>query len=107
MTAGVERVMRAVAKAHRRTCAPITLHTHPGSKQGLEAHRVLDVEGVDPRRVVLGHSGDSNDADHLTELAELGYLLGMDRFGIDAISPFENRVEIVVEMVRRGYAAQM
>jgi phosphotriesterase-related protein len=57
MTAGVERVMRAVAKAHRRTGAPITVHTHPGSRKGLAVKKVLDDEGVDPRRVVLGHSG--------------------------------------------------
>ena len=62
MTSGVERVMRAVAQAHRRTGAPITIHTHPGSQQGLAAKKVLDSEGVDPRRVVLGHSGDTTDA---------------------------------------------
>src|SRR4051794_17032725 len=70
MTHGVERVMRAVAKAHRRTGVPITVHTHPTSQQGLDAQRVLTEEGVDPRRVVLGHSGDSTDADHLAELAD-------------------------------------
>ena len=31
MTDGVARVMRAVARAHRTTGAPITVHTHPGS----------------------------------------------------------------------------
>ena len=107
MTKDVERILRAVAKAHRQTGAPITVHTHPGSKSGLEAHRVLSDEGVQPDRVVLGHSGDSADADHLTELAELGYLLGMDRFGIDVSSPFEQRVGIVAEMCKRGYAAKM
>ncbi|WP_280138663.1 hypothetical protein [Blastococcus sp. DSM 46786] len=29
MIRGVERVLRAVAKAHLRTGVPITLHTHP------------------------------------------------------------------------------
>lgn len=107
MTRDVERIMRAVAQAHRQTGAPITVHTHPESKNGLEVHRVLAAEGVDPSRVVLGHSGDSTDADHLSELAELGYLLGADRFGIDVTTPFESRVAIVVEMVRRGYADQL
>jgi phosphotriesterase-related protein len=107
LTRDVERVLRAVAKAHRATGAPITVHTHPGSKTGLEAHRVLDSEGVDPRRVVLGHSGDSTDAEHLSELADLGYTLGMDRFGIDAYASLEDRVAIVVEMVRRGYADRL
>ena len=107
MTGGVERVMRAVAKAHRQTGVPITVHTHPGSKQGLAAQRVLEDEGVDPRRVVLGHSGDTTDADHLQELADAGFVLGMDRFGINLDTTFEARADIVVEMCRRGYAEQM
>ena len=66
LTAGVERVMRAVAKTHLATGCPITVHTHPESRQGLDVQRVMAEEGVDPGRVVLGHSGDSTDVDHLT-----------------------------------------
>jgi phosphotriesterase-related protein len=70
--------------------------------------RVLcDEEGVDPRRVVLGHSGDSTDADHLSELAEAGFVLGMDRFGINLETTFEARADIVVELCRRGFAGSM
>jgi phosphotriesterase-related protein len=107
MTPGVERVMRAVAKAHLRTGVPITVHTHPGSQQGLAVQKVLADEGVDPRRVVLGHSGDTTDADHLSELADAGFVLGMDRFGINLDTTFEARADIVVEMCRRGYAESM
>jgi phosphotriesterase-related protein len=108
LTDGVARIMRAVAKAHRRTGAPITVHTHPGSHAGFEVKKVLcDEEGVDPGRVVLGHSGDSTDADHLSELAGAGFILGMDRFGIHAGITFEERANIVVEMCRRGFADQM
>ena len=108
MTPGVERVMRAVAGAHRQTGTPITVHTHPTTRTGLEVKRVLcDEEGVDPRAVVLGHSGDSTDADHLTELAEAGFVLGMDRFGITQGMTFEDRCDIVVELCRRGLASQM
>lgn len=108
LTPGVDRVMRAVARAHQRTGTPITVHTHPGSHTALEVKRVLcDEEGVDPRRVVLGHSGDTTDVDHLTELAEAGFVLGMDRFGINLDTTFEARADTVVEMCRRGYADQM
>jgi phosphotriesterase-related protein len=107
LTPDVERIIRAVAQAHRQTGAPITVHTHPASQTGLEVDRVLSAEGVDPGRVVLGHSGDSTDADHLSALAEKGYLLGMDRFGIDTGLGFDERVEIVAEMARRGYADRM
>jgi phosphotriesterase-related protein len=108
MTRGVERVMRAVAEAHRRTGVPITVHTHPGSESGLEVKRVLcDSEGVDPRRIVLGHSGDSTDCDHLARLADEGFVLGMDRFGINIDTTFEARAGTLVEMCRRGYAESM
>ncbi len=108
LTGGVERVMRAVARAHHATGAPITVHTHPASRTGLVVKRVLvDEEGVDPSRIVLGHSGDSGDADHLSELAEAGFLLGMDRFGINLGTTFEARCDIVVELCRRGFADRM
>ncbi len=107
MTPGVERVLRAVAKAHLRTGAPVMVHTHPGTRRGLEVHEILQQEGVSPSSVCLAHSGDSPDADHLSELAEHGYLLGMDRFGVDAYLPFEQRVGVVAELVKRGYADRM
>ncbi|HLI53044.1 MAG TPA: hypothetical protein VKU88_01850 [Acidimicrobiales bacterium] len=108
MTEGVARVMRAVARAHRQTGAPITVHTHPDSHTGLEVKKLLcDEEGVDPTRVVLGHSGDTSDVDHLQELADHGFILGMDRFGINVGTTFEARCDTVVEMCRRGYADRM
>jgi phosphotriesterase-related protein len=108
LTPGVERVMRAVAGAHRRTGTPITVHTHPASRTGWEVKRVLcDEEGVEPGRIVLGHSGDTTDVDHLTELAEAGFVLGMDRFGLNVETTFEARADTVVEMCRRGYAGRM
>jgi phosphotriesterase-related protein len=108
MTDGVARVMRAVAKAHRRTGAPITVHTHPGTKTGLAVKKLMcDEEGVDPRRVVLGHSGDSGDIDHLAQLADEGFILGMDRFGINIETTFESRADTVAELCRRGYSERM
>ncbi|MFF4756139.1 phosphotriesterase family protein [Streptomyces sp. NPDC002514] len=104
MTRGVERTMRAVAQASIETGAPITVHTHAASRSGLVAQRLFIEEGVSPAKVVIGHSGDSTDIEYLTELADNGSLLGMDRFGVDAFLPFEQRVATVVELVRRGYA---
>ncbi|HEX4019352.1 MAG TPA: hypothetical protein VHX15_21645 [Frankiaceae bacterium] len=108
LTRGVERVMRAVAKTHLATGAPITVHTHPATRTGLEVKRVMcDEEGVDPGRIVLGHSGDSADIDHLSELADTGFLLGMDRFGINLATTAEARADTVVQMCERGYAERM
>jgi phosphotriesterase-related protein len=107
LTPGVERVLRAVSRAHAETGAPITVHTHPHSGTGRDAIRVLREEGTDLTKVVLGHSGDTTDLDYLSELADAGCLLGMDRFGLDIITPFEDRVATVAAMCDRGYAGSM
>jgi phosphotriesterase-related protein len=59
VTPGVDRVLRAVAQAHRHTGVPISTHTHAGTRRGLEQQRIFTEESVDPTRVVIGHSGDT------------------------------------------------
>ncbi len=107
MTPGVERAMRAVAKTQVQTGVPITVHTNVHNESGLLAQTVLREEGVDLTKVVMGHSGDSTDLAYLTKLADAGSFLGMDRFGLDVLLPFEQRVETVVELCKRGYAEKM
>ena len=107
LTPGVERIMRAVAKAHVRTGAPISVHTAPKERTGLDAQRVFAEEGVDLRDVIIGHSGDSTDIDYLMELADQGSILGMDRFGIEFHTTTPQRVATIVEMVKRGYADRL
>lgn len=107
LTKGVERVMRAVGQASVRTGAPITVHTHPGSETGLVAQRVLAEEGVDLAKVVIGHSGDTTDLDYLMKVADAGSYLGMDRFGLNMLLPFEQRVDTVAALVERGYAERI
>ena len=107
LTPGVERAMRAVARAHRVTGAPITVHTSVHNRGGLTTQRVLREEGVDLTRVVIGHSGDTTDLDYLKELADAGSILGMDRFGLDGLMPFEERVDTVVRMCEAGYTDRL
>jgi phosphotriesterase-related protein len=107
LTSGVERVLRSVAAAHTRTGAPVMVHTAPRRRTGLEVDRILTEAGVPASSVLLAHSGDTSDVDHLSDLVERGYLLGMDRFGIDNEMSFDERVAIVVELVRRGFAERM
>lgn len=109
LTEGVEQVLRAVARAHVATGGtPITIHTHAAGQHGPEIVRVLKEEGVDFSRVVLGHSGDAVDnPDYLSEMADTGLTLGMDRFGIDHFATFRQRSDLVAEMCRRGYADRM
>lgn len=107
VTAGVERVLRAVAKAHRLTGVPISTHTHAATRRGLEQQRIFADEGVDLTRVVIGHSGDTTDLDYLSELIGNGSYIGMDRFGVDVYLSFEDRVDTVARMCERGHADKM
>ena len=107
VTPGVERVLRAVARAHRRTGVPISTHTHAVSERGLDQQRIFEEEGVDLTRVVIGHSGDTADLRYLEEVAGAGSYLGMDRFGLDMFLSFEQRVDTVAELCRRGLAGQV
>ena len=74
VTPGVERVLRAVAQAHRQTGVPISTHTHAATRRGLEQQRIFAEEGVDLSRVVIGHSGDTTDIAYLEELIARGLL---------------------------------
>ena len=107
VTPGVERVLRAVAQAHRETGVPISTHTHAATRRGLEQQRIFAEEGVDLSRVVIGHSGDTTDIGYLEELIARGSYLGMDRFGVDAYLSTEERVKTVATMCERGHADRM
>ena len=107
LTAPVERVLRAAARVHRRTGVPISTHTHARSKRGLDQQRVFGDEGVDPGRVVIGHSGDSTDLEYLQGLITAGFTLGMDRFGVDVYCTTADRVDTVAKLCEQGYAGQL
>ena len=107
VTKDIERILRATAQAHRKTGVPISTHTHAATRVGLDQQRIFCDEGVDLTRVVIGHSGDTTDLKYLEELIGNGSYIGMDRFGIDTILSFEDRVNTVAEMCRRGHAGKM
>ena len=107
LTPGVERVLRAIAHAHRQTGAPISTHTHARTRRGLEQQVIFKAEGVDLSRVIIGHSGDTTDISYLEELVGNGSYIGMDRFGIDTILSFEDRVNTVARMCELGHADKM
>lgn len=105
MTAGVERTLRAVARAHAETGAPISTHTDPFTRRGLEQQKLFRSEGVDLSRVIIGHSGDTTDLDYLKEMADHGSTLGMDRFGHnESQARFDARADVVADLCAAGYA---
>ena len=107
LTPGVERVLRAVAQAHRVTGVPITTHTPtPPEPWGLEQQRIFRDEGVDLSRVVIGHSGGTVDTDYHLALIDNGSYLGFDHFGLPGIT-LEQRVDAVARLCERGHAGHI
>jgi len=113
LTPGVERAMRAVARAHRRTGVPIATHSC-GPPTGLEQQRIFAEEGVDLSRVIIGHVGDTTDLGYIQALLDNGSYIGMDRFGIGPGFPFpegflgdQERAAMVARLCRLNYAERI
>jgi phosphotriesterase-related protein len=106
LTPGVERVLRATARAHRETGALISTHTDAASRSGLVQQQVFAEEGVDLSRVVIGHCGDSMDLDYLMAMMDAGSTIGCDRFGLyrSGMPTLQERLVTVASLCARGYA---
>jgi phosphotriesterase-related protein len=101
------KLLRVAARLHRLTGVPITTHTNVNFQTGLLQQEVFAEEGVDLRRVIIGHCGDTSDVEYLEKLLRAGSTLGMDRFWHPQIYPTADRVAIVAELCRRGWATQL
>jgi len=99
----VPRILATVAAASVETGAPVMVHTNAAARTGLLALEALTGHGVDPKRIVIAHAGDSNDLGYLRAIADTGAALGCDRFNIPFFNPDESRVETLLALLREGY----
>ncbi len=103
----VPRIVAAVAAAHTETGAPVMVHTNAAAKSGLVALEALTSAGVDPAKLAIAHTGDSNDLDYIRRLADSGAYLGWDRFNIEHFNPDAKRIETVLRALEEGYVDQV
>ena len=80
VTAEGEIMLRAVARAHRRTLVPIMLHSYAPEQVGRRQLAILKDEGVDLGRVAVDHVNDTKDMEYIDWLLDQGCYLGMDRY---------------------------
>jgi phosphotriesterase-related protein len=107
LTPPVEKAIRAAARTHCATGIPVSVHAWCGNHSGETAAELLSDEGVDMQCVLLGHSGDTLDLEYLHRLLATGALLGMDRFGVEDRLEDSERVEVVAQLCREGYAQRL
>ena len=104
VTENIEKVHRAVARASLQTGAPIMAHSRPASNTGPRQIEIFREEGVDPAKIQIAHTGDSDDVDYIEGLLDAGVWIGLDRYGLDLFLPFEQRNATTAELLRRGHA---
>jgi phosphotriesterase-related protein len=100
----IEKVHRAASRASVRTGAPIMAHTRPASETGPRQIEIFEEEGVDPSKVQLAHTGDTDDLDYIERVLEKGVWIGLDRYGLDLFLPYEKRQSTTLALLERGYA---
>jgi phosphotriesterase-related protein len=103
----IEKVHRAAARASVRTGAPIMAHSRPASNTGPRQVEIFEEEGVDPSKVQIAHTGDSDDLDYIEGLLERGVWIGLDRYGLEIFLPYERRQATAKALLERGYADRM
>jgi phosphotriesterase-related protein len=125
MTKNEEKSLRGAARASLKTGATVTIHSYCGIPKNTAkyAYKLLDVmeeEGMDMSRVILGHMDEINDNDAFDmsvheSLAKRGAYIEYDCFGQentwDSIGAWEardtDRARALVKMVEAGYLKQM
>ncbi len=102
-------VLRAAARACIHTGVPIATHSAARAKAGDLQVAVFEEEGVDLRRVCIGHSNDTDDIEYLTGLLRKGCFIGMDRYpgGRAGGLNWEERTQVVKQLVDLGFAGQV
>ena len=107
VTANVEKIHRAVARASIKTGAPIMAHSMPAVATGPRQVEIFEEEGVDLSRVQIAHCGDSDDLSYIEGLLAKGVYVGLDRYGLEMYMPIDKRNEITAELLRRGHAERL
>ena len=105
-TAQEERVLRAAARAHKATGAPITTHAsmYP---VGLLQLDILKDEGADLSRVIIGHCDTFLDQTYHLAILEAGAHAQFDTVARNHMNPDARRARALAELVRLGWAEQL
>jgi phosphotriesterase-related protein len=103
-----ENVLRAAARASRRTGCPISTHHWAQGEQGREQLRIFLEEGASPDRICIGHSADTTNVDYLESLLQQGVWISMDRYpGRPPRPSWQERNAAVNALVDRGWAHRL
>ena len=105
-----ERVHRAAARAAVRTGLTVTTHGVL-SPVGLAQLDILEDEGLDPARIVIGHADSYPVLEHHLAIVERGASVEFDFLGMNFL-PLERLgeprvIELLCELLARGHAERI
>lgn len=102
-----ERILRAAAKAHRETGAPIQVHTSFGT-MSIEIADILKGEGVDPRKVTLLHMDTNLDKWHIVKTLEKEVNISFDRMArLRRYVSDGLKLEYFIKLIDEGFEDQL
>ncbi|CAG9621161.1 phosphotriesterase family protein [Sutcliffiella rhizosphaerae] len=101
-----EKTLRAVARAHLETKAPLHSHTEAGT-MGLEQLELLRSENIDLSYLSLGHMDRNPDPYYHEQLARTGAYLSFDGIGKIKYAPESTRIACILKLVEKGFENQI
>lgn len=101
-----EKTLRAVARAHHETKAPIHSHTEAGT-MGLEQIELLKSEGINLEYMSFGHMDRNPDPFYHEKIAKTGAFLSFDGISKIKYAPESTRIGCIFELVKKGYEDQI
>jgi phosphotriesterase-related protein len=96
-----EKILRAAARAHRETRAPIGTHTSGGT-MGLEQLNILLEEGAEADKILIGHLDRNLDWDYHLRIAKTGAYLGYDNVGKEEFAQDRTRITFIKRLIQQG-----
>lgn len=108
VTGSSELLLHLTGTLQKNSGLPMFAHTEAVLKNGTDMQNYLEKYGADLTKVVIGHTGDSNDIDYIEELLRRGSYIGMDRFGLcNNINSLNDRVDTIIRLADRGWLDRM
>jgi predicted metal-dependent phosphotriesterase family hydrolase len=106
ISAAEERSFRAAARAHLKT--GLTISTHAARwPVGLAQLKLLAEEGVDPGRVIVGHTDSVPIPGYHLALVEQGCYISFDSIGTGSSYDTHRAVDYVLDLVRAGFGSKI
>jgi phosphotriesterase-related protein len=100
------KVIAAAAIASRDS--GLTVITHCEDSAGADVQQQILAEGgVDLARCMIGHQDQAEKAQQLVDIVDRGSFVGIDRVGLEILSPDDHRVELVRGVLDAGHASRL